>query len=344
MRREIACGSGLAQTCLPLGIFREIKTWTYEPGRNCLENTFEAICGAIMQHLGYDRAIEWVNYALIDVIVDGWKAALSDGEERREQKTLKRKAAEEAPDFGKKKNTRVVPDASTMGGESSRPSWSTSQLSLAVMATTPRARIAAAQEQNRLPPEVDPEEAALDHVTAARYFVASASWMKDITQRSLRQAGYKVEFRRDSSSSDRGCALSSSTLDAPLMTESSTHTASFTSAVPTPTDRDEDKGGVNANSAKQESAGDASLLNARHGKINASKLGAGQVAPGEEFKYHEALYVVPDDPSSSTKTGFLVTIGRGESRREAQFRALCFVWDKFKEREPYWVPTMIEDL
>lgn len=117
MRSTIACGKELSKACLALGVLHDIKSGKARQGEHCLENTFEAICGAILQEVGYDRAVEWVNYALIDVITDAWKVALEDKEARFEQRMAKRKAAEAAPDFGQKKKTRAVPDASVLGSE-----------------------------------------------------------------------------------------------------------------------------------------------------------------------------------------------------------------------------------
>lgn len=196
MRSAIVCGKELSKACRALGVTHDIHSRKVRQTEHCYENTFEAICGAMMQHLGYERAVEWVNYALINVIIDAWKVALKDKEARFKQRMAKRKAAEEASDFGQKKKARVVPEASVMGSELVRPvTFALLTLSLAVLATTPRARVSQAQEQGRLSPSVDAETAALDHITSARYFVPSADWMKDITKRILRQAGFSIDFR-----------------------------------------------------------------------------------------------------------------------------------------------------
>lgn len=173
------------------------------------------------------------------------------------------------------------------------------------METTPAARIAHAQEKGRLPPEVDPEAAALDHLVSARYFVPSMQSIKDITQRLLRQAGHKLEFRpmpsRILPSGSRSVSSSS--------TDSAHSTTSWDSA----------SSSASAASMQCDDSADKMIRN------------------------HEALYVVPDDPESADP-GFLLTIGRGASRREAQFRALVFLWDKFKELERYWLPSAMENL
>lgn len=117
MRSAIVCGKSLARGFLSLGITHDVKTWSSEPDENCLENTFEAICGAMMQHCGYERAIEWVKYALIDVVVDAWKLALREGEVLLDQRMAKRKVAEDDPAFGQKKAARRVPDASVLNSE-----------------------------------------------------------------------------------------------------------------------------------------------------------------------------------------------------------------------------------
>lgn len=77
--------------------------------------------------------------------------------------------------------------------------------------------------------------------------------------------------------------------------------------------------------------------------MSTSSVDAVSVQLDEQATYIEALYVVPEDPASSRRE-FRVTVGQGASRREAQFRALCSLWDKAKAREPFWLSSLVDDL